>query len=68
MGLRSASSDINNCGFLVFICSPHVQSQNIIRFEGGGGGEGGVVTEDFVSHRDFVVSYKFVILRSTHWL
>ena len=34
----------------------------------GGGVEGGVVTEDFVSHRDFVVSYKFVILRSTHWL
>ena len=41
MGLRSASSDINNCGFLVFICSPHVQSKNIIRFDVGGGGEGG---------------------------
>ena len=54
MGLRSASSDINNCGFLVFICFPHVQSQNIIRFDvcvcvgGGGGVEGGVVTEDFL--------------------
>ena len=34
----------------------------------GVGGGGGVVTEDFVSHRDFVVNDKIVILRSIHWL